>query len=160
MLQHDGKQHTVLVLLTSYAKNGVPVVTSTAPWSKKLLAQRVKRGSHQSCEEHKSFLREEMLDFVEKGFFTLLPWRLVKNLPGLRVSPLGIIPQRERRPRLTVDHSFCGINAEMTKLAPNEAMQFGHTLEWTLQKIGHADPHHRPSVYQKWIWLMVFANLV
>ena len=66
------------------------------PWSEKLLAQRVKQGSHQSCKEHKPFLREEMLDFVEKGFFTLLPWRLVKNLPGLWVSPLGIIPQRKR----------------------------------------------------------------
>ena len=95
LLQHGGKQHTALVLLSSCAKNGVPVVTSTAPWSEKLLAQWVKRGSHQSCEEHKPFLREEMLDFVNKGFFTLLPWRLVKDPPGLRVSPLGIIPQRE-----------------------------------------------------------------
>ena len=28
------------------------------------------------------------------------------------------------------------------KLAPNKAMQFGRTLEPTLQKIRHADPHH------------------
>ena len=41
-----------------------------------------------------------------------------------------------------VDHSFHGINTETSKLAPDEAMQFGHTLEQTLQKIGHADPHH------------------
>ena len=94
--QHGGKQHTALVLLSSHAKNGVPVVTSAAPWSKKLLAQRVKQGSHQSCKEHKPFLREEMLDFVNKGFFTLLPWRLVKDLPSLWVSPLGITPQRKR----------------------------------------------------------------
>ena len=81
-----------LVSLTSCAKNGVPVVTSTAPWSKKLLHQCIKQGSHQSCKDHKPFLQEEMLDFVNKGFFTLLPWCLVKDLPGLRVSPLGIIP--------------------------------------------------------------------
>ena len=96
LLQHGGKQHTASVLLSSCAKNGVPVVTSTPPWSEKLLAQRVKRGLHQSCKEHKPFLREEMLDFVEKGFFTLSPWRLVKDPPGLWVSPLGIIPQRKR----------------------------------------------------------------
>ena len=95
LLQHGGKQHTALVPLSSHAKNGVPVVTPTAPWSEKLLAQRVKQGLHQSCKEHKPFLREEMLDFVNKGFFTLSPWRLVKDLPGLRVSPLGIMPQRE-----------------------------------------------------------------
>ena len=85
-----------------------------------------------------------MLDFVNQGFFAVAPWRLVKNQPGLRVSPLGIIPQCERQPRLTVDCSFYGINEEMIKLAPDKAMQFGHTLERTLQKIGHADPHHGP----------------
>ena len=85
-----------------------------------------------------------MLDFVNKGFFTLSPWRLVKDLPGLRVSPLGITPQRERQLRLTVDCSFHGIDAETVQLAPSEAMQFGRALERTLQKIGHADPHHRP----------------
>jgi hypothetical protein len=90
-----------------------------------------------------------MLDFVNKGFFTLLPWRLVKHLPGLRVSPLGIIPQRARRPRLIVDYSFYGINAETVKLAPNEAMQFGRTLERTLQQIRHADPIHGPVYLSK-----------
>ena len=42
LLQHSRKQHTALVLLTSCAKNRVPVVTSTTPWSKKLLTQRIK----------------------------------------------------------------------------------------------------------------------
>ena len=93
LLQHGEKQHAASVPLSSCAKNGVPVVTSTASWSEKLLAQHVKRGSHQSCKEHKPFLREEMLDFVNKGFFTLSPWHLVKDPPGLRVSPLGIMPQ-------------------------------------------------------------------
>ena len=90
-----------------------------------------------------------MLDFVNKGFFTLSPWRLVKDLPGLQVSPLGIMPQRKRRPRLTVDHSFCGINAETVQLAPSEAMQFGRTLERTLQNVRHADPHHGPVCLSK-----------
>ena len=85
-----------------------------------------------------------MLDFVNKGFFILLPWHLVKDLPGLWVSPLGIMTQCKQQLWLTVDHSFCVINTQTTKLAPNKAMQFGRTLEWTLQKIRHADPHHRP----------------
>jgi len=85
-----------------------------------------------------------MLDFVNKGFFILLSWSLVKDLPSLRVSPLAITPQCKQQPWLMVDHSFYGINAETIKLAPNKAMQFGRTLEQTLQKIGHADPHHGP----------------
>ena len=100
-----------------------------------------------------------MLDFVNKGFFTLSPWCLVKDLPGLRVSPLGIMPQRERQPRLIVDHSFCGINAETVQLAPSEAMQFGRALERTLQKIRHADPHHGPVCLSKVDLADGFINL-
>ena len=48
-----------------------------------------------------------------------------------------------------MDHSFCGVDAETTKLAPDEAMQFGCTLEQTLQKNRHADPHHRPVCLSK-----------
>ena len=113
------------------------------------MTQCVKQGSHQSCKEHKPFPREEMLDFVNKGFFTLLPWRLVEDPPGLCVSPLGIMPQRKRRPRLIADHSFHSINAETMQLAPDKAVQFGRALEWTLQKIRHTDPHHRPIFLSK-----------
>ena len=35
------------------------------------------------------------------------------------------------------------------KLAPDEAMQIGCTLEQTLQKIRHADPHHGPVCLSK-----------
>ena len=48
-----------------------------------------------------------------------------------------------------VDCSFCSIDAETVKLAPNEAMQFGRALEHTLQKIRHADPHHGPVCSSK-----------
>ena len=48
-----------------------------------------------------------------------------------------------------MDHSFCGIDAETVQLAPSEAMQFGRTLERTLQKIRHADPHHGPVCLSK-----------
>ena len=48
-----------------------------------------------------------------------------------------------------VDHSFFGINTETIKWAPDEAMQFVCTLELTLQKIGHADPHHGPVCLSK-----------
>ena len=48
-----------------------------------------------------------------------------------------------------MDHSFHGINAETVQLAHSEAMQFGRALERTLQKIRHADPHHRPACLSK-----------
>jgi hypothetical protein len=38
-------------------------------------------------------MHEEMADFVIKGFWTVLPFDLVKDLPNLWLSPLGIVPQ-------------------------------------------------------------------
>jgi hypothetical protein len=76
-----------------------------------------------------------MANFVRKGFWTVLPYHLVKRLQGLRLSPLGSVPQRGRRPRLIVDLSFYGVNVDTVKLAPHEAMQFGRALERLLFRI-------------------------
>jgi hypothetical protein len=54
-------------------------------------------GSHKSCNQHFSFLCEEMMEFELSGFRTLLPFPLVKEIPNLCISPLGIIPQRNHR---------------------------------------------------------------
>jgi hypothetical protein len=87
-------------------RRGANVALQTPPWSLERLEETIKRGPHKSSEEHAEFLREELLDFVQKGFWTILPWRLVKKykrmLRILRISPRGVAPQRARRPRLTV----------------------------------------------------------
>jgi hypothetical protein len=77
---------------------------------------------------------------MQKGQWILLPYALVKDLPNLRLSPLGVVPQRDRRPRVIVDYTFNGINEDTIRLAPTEAMQFGRALERILQGILHADP--------------------
>ena len=74
----------------------------------------------------------------------LLPYEEVKDLPGLRLSPLGVVPQRERRPRIIVDYSFYGINGDTVPLAPIEAMQFGKANERLWSKILHAHPRFGP----------------
>ena len=129
-------------------KEGVPAVLSSKPWSKQLLEARIKRGSHKSCLEFLDFLREELLDFTKKGFWLVLPYRMVQQLQalghllGLRVSPMGVVPQRNRRPRLIVDLSFYDINIDTINYAPKEAMQFGRTLERILYQIRHANPRY------------------
>ena len=122
------------------------------PWELKVLEQRLKRGSHKSCNENLDFIREEMLDFVKKGFWTVLPYRLLKEkfkqelryLRDLRLSPMGVVPQRERRPRLIVDYSFYEINQTTLGLGPKEAMQFGRTLERVLYQVRHSNPRFGP----------------
>ncbi|KAK1732369.1 hypothetical protein QTG54_016948 [Skeletonema marinoi] len=76
--------------------------------------------------------------------WVVLPVSAVKDLPGLRISPPGVIPQRDRRPRWIVDYSFSGVNAETLPLAAIEAMQFGHALDRILREILLADPSLGP----------------
>ena len=62
----------------------------------------------------------------------VLPYELIKDIPNLRISHMGAVPQRERRPRTIIDYSFSGNNQEAHQGAPPEAMQFGCALVWVL----------------------------
>lgn len=84
---------------------------------------------------------------IKSGYWTVLPYHLVEHLEPLRLSPLGIKEERDRRPRLVVDHSFYGVNDETELVAPVEAMQYGQTLPRLLFKIRHANPKYGP------VWL-------
>ena len=141
----QARAHTAGPLIERIERDGVPVVIGTPPWSEATLDERIERGSHKSCDEYLDFLREEMLEFAQKGFWILLPYRIVKKIfPQLRLSPLGVVPQRNRRPRLIADYSYYGVNDETVKLAPAEAMQFGRALERILYNIRHANPKYGP----------------
>jgi len=83
-------------------------------------------------------------DMVAKNFWIVLPYDYVKELEGLHISPMGVGPQHERRPRIIVDYSFYDLNANTVKHAPPEAMQFGRALERLLAQIVHANPRYGP----------------
>jgi hypothetical protein len=142
--------HGAAPLLQRMAKHGVPAVMTTAPWSLPTLKQRAKRGPHKSCEDHLDFLRGEILEFVEKGYWIVLPLRILLLLQAqgaitdLRLSPMGVVPQRERRPRVIVDYSYYQVNQETIQLAPQESMQFGRALERVLYNVRHAHPRYGP----------------
>jgi len=42
---------------------------------------------------HIAFLQEEFKDMMSKGQWLVLPYSAVKDLPGLRLSPPGVVPQ-------------------------------------------------------------------
>jgi hypothetical protein len=113
-------------------------------WTSEMLVERAARGSHQSTKAYIDFVREEMADFDDKSFWTVLPLQLAKEIPNLRLSPLGCVPQHDRRPRLINDLSFYAINQHTVCMAPPDAMQFGRALERVLHKIKNADPRHGP----------------
>jgi hypothetical protein len=87
---------------------------ATAPWTAEQLAATIARGPHKSAIEYAEFLGEELREFVLKVPWIVLPYHVVQNLPKkvgrqLRISPMGVVPQQERRPRVIVDYSFFGV---------------------------------------------------
>lgn len=136
--------HKAAQYLDQLHRQGASVVFKTEQWTAERLDECLQRGSHSSADDHVDFVRDEMAEFVSQGFWTVLPFRLVKNLRHLRLSPLGVVPQRDRRPRLIVDLSFYGVNDETVKLAPPGSMQFGRALDRILHKIRHSNPKFGP----------------
>jgi len=107
------------------------------------------RGSQPSAAHYLGFVEEEMVDFMRKGFWIVLPFDAVQHLPNLHISPLGVVPQRNRRPRLIVDYTFSGLNAATIKLAPPESMQFGRALDRVLLTVLEAPDAHGPTYLLK-----------
>jgi hypothetical protein len=81
---------------------------------------------------------------IGKEQWTLLPARIVLNELQLRLIPLGVVPQRDRRPRTICDYSFFGVNHETIALSPDECMQFGKALWRILRHLKSANPHLGP----------------
>ena len=136
--------HPAAQLLHRIRKTGVPVLTQTPPWTPQQILDASLRGSHQSAKHNIVSLREEMADMIDQRFWVVLPFELIKHLPNLCLSPMGVVPQRDRRARPIVDYSFSGINADSVPLAPAEAMQFGRTFERLLHRIHHANHKFGP----------------
>lgn len=141
--------HPAAHLLDHLRNHGAPIPMSSPPWSLARRDEAIKRGPHKSAKDEVAFVREEFIDFLNKRFWTILPYSLVRNIPNLRLSPLGVVPQRDRRPRLIVDLSYFGVNQESVPIAPSEAMQFGRTLQRLLQRILMANAIHGPVYISK-----------
>ena len=67
------------------------------------------------------------------------------SLPGLRISPPGVVPQRDRRLCWICDYTWSEVNKDSLPLAPLEAMQFGHALDRILRELILADPACGPA---------------
>jgi hypothetical protein len=137
--------HPAAQYLHRLSNYGVPAPSSAPPWSQKTLRCALQRGAHVSAAyQFRDFLHEDMADYVDKCFWVVLSYRSVHFMPHLKLSPCGVVPQRERRPRTIIDYTFSGVNAASLPLAPTESMQFGSTLQRILQRIAYANPTFGP----------------
>jgi hypothetical protein len=128
--------HQAAHMLSQLRRQGATVGMKTPPWNQQQKQDALQRGSHQSVEQHKGFLCEEFVDLIRKRQWVLLPADLVLREPNLRLSPLCVVPQRDRRPRTICDYYFFLVDLDTIPLAPAESMQFGRALWRILHYIG------------------------
>ena len=145
----DRIDHPARELLQAYRDEGVPVIVNDEMWSPERLQRCLRRGAHPSAIEHKEFLRDEMADFCERGFWVVLPYDLVRHLDELKLSPSAVKPERDRRPRLLVDHTWFGVNDATQEYPAKEVMQFGHALPRVLHRVHHSNPSFGPVYLAK-----------
>jgi hypothetical protein len=136
--------HKAARLLEHLRRRGAGVTTVAEPWTPKRRDEAVARGAHKSAHMDRAFVFDELTDFCKQGYWIVLPYSEVREWRMLRISPIGAVPQRDRRPRLIVDYSFSDLNAETLQLAPTEAMQFGRALQRVFKHIVEADPRYGP----------------
>jgi len=134
--------HPAGAFLASLEAHGVPVAFDDEPWTIQRMDEAVKKGCHPTAQKHSAFIAQEMLEFAESGYWTILPYSEVRHLPGLRGSPAHMKEELDRKDRFLADHSNWGVNEHTLALAPKEAMQFGGTLYRLLYLIRHADPKY------------------
>jgi hypothetical protein len=116
--RHDSDMHAEVAklphpashILQQYRKRGLPVTMRTTPWSQKRKDAAISRGAHLSARQHVAFLRTEFASMIKKGQWAVLPARLVRRMRKLGISPIGVVPQRDRRPRTIVEYSFFDVN--------------------------------------------------
>jgi hypothetical protein len=133
--------HSAAPYLHRLSTNGIPAPSMATPWSMKQKQDVIRRGAHSSAKhQFRQFLWDDMQDMVAKGFWTILPFHVVKLYPHLKLAPSGVVPQRTRRPRPIMDYTFTAVNHHSAPLAPMHAMQFGSTFSRILQHIEYANP--------------------
>ena len=141
--------HPAGQFLASIEAHGVPVAFDDEPWSLQRMDDAVKKGCHPTAQKHSAFIAHEMTEFMESGYWTVLPYSEVRHLPGVRGSPAHMKEELDRKDRFLADHTNWGVNEHTLPLAPKEAMQFGGALYRLCYIIRHADPKYGPVFLAK-----------
>ena len=114
---HRIKHHPAYRILKTYSLQGASVKLSSKPWTTAQNDAAIAHGLHKLANEYIDFLRSEMAEMVKAAQWVVLSYSKIRGRPGLRVSPIGVVPQKERRPHTIVDYSYYSLNAETLPLA-------------------------------------------
>ena len=59
---------------------------------------------------------------INKQQWIVLPTNMIKRMFDSQLSPIGLVPQTNRRDRMISDYSYFDVNADTFNIAPAEAM--------------------------------------
>jgi hypothetical protein len=90
-------------------EEGVPVDCGTN-WTRDMIDAAIQQGPHRSAmtPESIALIQEDVAYQVQAGYAQVVDWEVLKeNLPPkLKVSPLAVVPQANRRGRMILDLAF------------------------------------------------------
>jgi hypothetical protein len=90
-------------------EKGVPVDCGD-DWSRETIGLAIAKGPHASAmtPEARKLVLEDVAYQVDAGFSRIITWDSIKDNPParLKISPLAVVPQTNRRGRLILDLSF------------------------------------------------------
>jgi hypothetical protein len=155
--QRRAAGHPFFPTLNEWATKGVPVDCGPE-WSWEVIETAVARGPHRSAigEESIALVHEDIQYQVDAGFCKVVPWEEVQRLrpPNLKISPIAVVPQQNRRGRIILDLSFpvypqdkknreplqAGVNETTAKLAPEGPVrEIGQVFRRLLTLINEAE---------------------
>ena len=76
-------KHLAARLLRHIGRRGLPIVFTMPPWDSTRIYAAATRGPHKSAYKYQDFLHEEMVDMILCCQWIVLPYDLIKDLPGL-----------------------------------------------------------------------------
>jgi hypothetical protein len=107
--QQLAANHPFFQTLNKWGTEGIPVDCGP-DWTWQVNKQAVARGPHRSAIEPDNIklVHEDIQYQVDAGFSQIMLWSDVQKLrpSNLKISPLAVVPQKDRRGRLILDLSF------------------------------------------------------
>jgi hypothetical protein len=102
-------RHPFTPTLQQWSDIGCPVDCGP-DWDWTTIEEAVRRGPHQSALEPESLItaQEDIAYQVQAGFCQIYAWEDLQTLRprGLKISPMAVVPQKNRRGRIILDLSF------------------------------------------------------
>ena len=109
-------------LLDRFHKSAKSALIFISPWRPEKTTAALKWGSHSSLIKGIDFLRYEYADIVEKQKMIVLPVKILKSIFGLRLSLLGLVPQRGQQDYMIFNYSYFDLNQDTLKIVLGETM--------------------------------------